>query len=185
MIVRKQVSSKQLAIRQPSEHQLELRVRPELVPSPLWGKSGSNLLSRQAWGAVRQSELEKAHHCCAVCSNSGPHLICHEQWLYDDDRKTATLNGFEIHCRNCDLVTHWGRAKKHGMEAEAIAQFCSVNQAMPDQAKRAYRQAFALWQQRSKVSWSLRVAESVLQQYPQLSALVALANKHSRPNKMH
>src|SRR5437763_3171522 len=99
MIPRKQASSRGLAPIDLSAGGPQLRARPELVPKPLWGKSGSNLLRWQDWRIIRDSELEKAHHCCAVCSHLGPGLICHEQWLYDDEQKTATLNGFEIHCK--------------------------------------------------------------------------------------
>lgn len=152
-------------------------VRPELVPKPLWGMSGANLLSRQDWDAIRRPELEKARHCCAVCSSPGPGLICHEQWAYDDDLKTATLIGFEVHCKSCDLVTHMGRAMSHGMGNQAIAQFCLINKATPSEAEQVYQEAFSLWQKRSRAIWSLRVAEAILQQYPQLSILVELANR--------
>ena len=150
---------------------------PELVPKPLWGLSGANLLSRKAWESIRQSELEKAHRCCAVCLSTDSRLICHEQWAYDDENGTATLRGFEIHCKKCDLVTHMGRARAHGMGEEAIAQFCAINHTLPDQAKETYRKAFSLWQLRNQKNWTLRVAEIILQQYPELSLLQGYNSK--------
>ena len=176
MIARKQASTERPAIEEPTTLQTPLRVRPELVPKSLWRRSGANLLSRQDWAAVRRPELEKARHCCAVCSNPGPGLICHEQWVYDYDLKTATLNGFEIHCKNCDLVTHMGKAKVDGKEAQAVAQFCAINQATPSQASAAYQEAIVLWRKRNQASWSVKVADALLEQYPQLSLLVKLAN---------
>lgn len=163
--------------------QTQLRVRPELVPKPLWGRSGSNLLRWQDWRIIRDSELEKAHHCCAVCASPGPGLICHEQWAYDDDLKTATLSGLEIHCKSCDLVTHMGRAKAHNMWDQAVAQFCAINRATPSQAEAAYREAIGLWQKRNQASWSVRIADALLEQYPQLSALVELANRPDQPSE--
>jgi hypothetical protein len=182
MISHKQASTERPVIDGPTTVQTQLRIRPELVPEPLWGRSGSNLLSRKDWGAIRIPELEKARHCCAVCSIPGPGLICHEQWAYDDDLRTATLSGFEVHCKSCDLVTHMGRAMSHGMGDQAIAQFCLINKATPSEAERVYQEAFRLWQKRSRATWSLRVAEAVLQQYPQLSALVETGSQETAPS---
>jgi hypothetical protein len=162
---------------------MQLRVRPELVPKPLWGRSGSNLLRRQDWGRIRDSELEKAQHCCAVCASPEPGLICHEQWAYDDDLKIATLSGLEVHCKRCDLVTHMGRAKAHNMWDQAVAQFCAINRVTPFHAETAYRDAIVLWKKRSLASWTVRVADVLLEQYPQLSILVELANRSDQPSK--
>lgn len=183
MISRKQVSTERPATEKPITLQTQLRVRPELVPKPLWRRSGANLLSRQDWDSIRRPELERARHCCAICSTPGPGLICHEQWVYDDDLKTATLSGFEIHCKNCDLVTHMGRAKAHDMWDQAVVQFCSINRATPSHAEAAYREAIVLWRKRNQASWSVRVADAILEQYPQLSNLVKLANRPDQPSE--
>lgn len=183
MIARKQASAERLTLEEPTTLQTRLRVRPELVPKPLWRRSGANLLCRQDWDAIRRPELEKARNCCAVCSTPGPALICHEQWTYDDNLKTATLSGFEIHCKNCDLVTHMGRARAHGMWDQAVAQFCAVNRATPTQVEAAYQEAIVLWQKRNRASWRVRIADALLEQYPQLSVLVKLANRHDQQSE--
>jgi hypothetical protein len=90
---------------------------PELVPTPLWGRSASKMLKgRLAWKKIRQETLSAAEQSCSICGSNTGQLSCHENWEYDDKRLTANLVGFEIHCSDCDSVAHAGRAFKLGYE---------------------------------------------------------------------
>src|SRR5712691_9288507 len=96
------------------------KLQPQLVPSPLWGINAHKLLGRgSAWKRIRSDALEASGHRCEICGETpspiyGDPLICLELWRYDDNRATATLIGFEIHCSACDKATHMGRAMEVG-----------------------------------------------------------------------
>jgi hypothetical protein len=60
-------------------------------------------------------------------------MICHEKWGYDDKRLVATLLGFEIHCSNCDLVVHAGRAFKLGYGDIAISHLVCCESGRDDE----------------------------------------------------
>jgi hypothetical protein len=96
---------------------------PELVPGQLWGKSAHKMLGTKAvWKRqIRGDTLSGANNCCSVCKSIEGRMTCHEKWGYDDKRSIATLLGFEIHCSNCDLVVHAGRAFKLGYGGVVIS----------------------------------------------------------------
>src|SRR5262249_5898098 len=102
---KKKLSTTKANLRRKSIHLV-----PELVPKPLFGISLYRLLPRAKWELIRNQELTISKNRCAICLDVGPGLICHEQWFYDDGKSIAMLIGFEIHCQECDLVTHMGRA---------------------------------------------------------------------------
>jgi hypothetical protein len=111
----------------------KLKLTPDLVPKPLWGKNAHQLFGRRAlWKKIRSETLEAAHHACEVCSLvpspiHGDRLTCHEVWHYDEKRCVATLTGLRIHCTKCDSAVHMGMAARYGGQDMAIAQLCKVN----------------------------------------------------------
>lgn len=90
---------------------MENKLIPEMVPKPLHDISAAKLFKgRVVWTKkIRFHAPERAGNRCEIC-NEQPEgsLICHEKWQYDDTLFIATLIGFEIHCRDCDRVTHIG-----------------------------------------------------------------------------
>lgn len=66
---------------------------------------------------------------------------------------------------------------------QAVVQFCAINRATPAQAEAAYLEAIGLWRKRNQASWSVKVADALLEQYPQLSVLVRLANSHEEQDE--
>jgi hypothetical protein len=121
--------------------------------------------------------MESAGHRCEVCGVSlsqlqGGTLSCHELWSYDDKRNTATLVGFEMHCSDCDLATHIGRAFQHGYGEAAIAQLSRVNGITREEAQQLFRRAMKLWRERSRKKWRAVVAHPLLIRYPVLAALI-------------
>jgi len=162
-----------------------LRLRPELVPAPLWGISAfKNLRRNAAWAAIRDSELQKAGNRCSVCGIAVPQLICHERWDYDDAKGTATLIGFQIHCSPCDSVTHIGLAYKLGRVETAVAQLCSVNGIPPKGAALVCQYAMTEWKRRSKKPWILKVQAQILKRYPLLAELVGLKGDPRRVSQL-
>ena len=151
----------------------EFKLRPHLVPKPLWGKSAANLLKRADWERIRREALQAARHACQVCSDaeSASGLNCHELWDYDDEHGTATLVGLRIQCRNCDSAVHMGRAVRRGFSDTAIAQLVKVNGISPREAKTLYRSAMDEWKRRNKKHWRIVVAKSLVERYPELTIL--------------
>jgi hypothetical protein len=102
--------------------------------------------------------------------------MCHEKWLYDDERTIATLIGFEIHCESCDAVAHAGRAIAHGLADEVIRQLCKVNDCTPKAAQSIIDDSLAVWKERSRTKWQVAVAAPLLKAHPQLRALQPAAS---------
>jgi hypothetical protein len=151
----------------------ELKLRPNLVPKPLWGKSAANLLKRGDWERIRRDAVQAARHACQVCFDpaSAGTLNCHELWDYDDEQGTATLVGLRMQCRNCDSAVHMGRAVKRGVGNAAIAQLVKVNVIGAREAKMLYRSAMDEWRRRNKKQWRIVVEKSLMERYPELAIL--------------
>jgi hypothetical protein len=151
----------------------ELKLRPHLVPKPLWGKSAANLLKRAAWERIRRDVVLTAHNTCQVCSDAlpGSALNCHELWAYDDEHGTATLVGLRMQCRNCDSAVHMGRAVKRGFGKAAIAQLVKVNVIGVREAQILYRSAIDEWRPRNEKQWRIVVEKSLKKRYPELAIL--------------
>jgi Bles03-like protein len=149
-----------------------MKLRPELVPKPLFGFSAYRLLGRGAkWKAIRQDALRATRNRCSVCGAGGKGLSCHECWDYDDERRRATLTALVIHCPDCDMATHMGRAVQHGQEEAAVAQLCKVNGCAPDGARKLFAEAMKVWRHRSGYDWTTFVTDTLLTRYPALSVL--------------
>lgn len=132
---------------------------PELVPSDLWGRSAFRMLKgKAAWTKkIRPDAIAAADGCCEICTNSADPLICHDKWKYDDKTRTATLVGFEVHCRGCDAVTHLGRAVQLGdpdqVLTDAVIKLCEVNGYEPPVAVKVLSDVLGLWTLRSERRW--------------------------------
>lgn len=156
---------------------LIFRLTPELVPTPLQGRSAYRMLgSRAVWKKqIRPEALERTNHCCVVCGSSGERLICHDKWRYDDQNATATLIGFEIHCADCDAVTHSGNAFRIDPTPETVrallSRLCAVNECSLEMAADLLEAALIKWEERNGKSWTLKVDSALVEKYPELAAL--------------
>ncbi len=150
---------------------------PELVPVPLWGRSAYRMLgSRGIWKKkIRPDALAHANNRCSLCGSNGDRLICHDKWQYDDSRAIATLIGFEIHCANCDAVTHAGNAYRLGPQDEImgliLSHLSTVNQCSVEEAVKLLSSALSRWEQRSKKNWTVKVDAVLVKKYPELAGL--------------
>lgn len=156
----------------------KLRLVPELVPRPLWGRSAHRMLARRvAWAKkIRPDALAKAKNCCSICGSTGEGpLTCHDKWRYDDKTATAKLVGFEIHCGKCDAATYSGRLMNKGLpkevEIDALQHFCSVNRCTPKDFRCVLASAMDEWHKRSERQWTVKVAAPLIKRYPELAAL--------------
>jgi hypothetical protein len=155
-----------------------LKLSPQLVPKPLWGISTANKLKLDAWQQIRLDAIRRAGSCCEICRESpstpaGPRLLCHEVWEYNDKVGTATLVPIEVHCAECDLVTHMGRAKARGFLHAAIERLCFVNEQSKPEAMQVFRKAMNVWRTRNKRKWQITISSDLVARYPQLAILTS------------
>jgi hypothetical protein len=158
----------------------KLLLLPELVPGPLWGRSAHKMLGNRAiWKKqIRGDALTRASNRCSFCKSDEGRLICHDKWQYNDKQSIATLIGFEIHCSACDSVTHVGRAfmGASNEEREEVLRFvilhlAQVNKCKPEMAQKILMAAMDQWIKRSNMKWTIEVAATLVEQYPELVAL--------------
>ncbi len=151
------------------------RLKPELVPQPLWGINACKLLRPQSlWRSIRSDELERAGQRCEACTGITHPLYCHERWRYDDRKKEAVLTGFRVVCKNCNRAVHMGLARSRGELPEALAQLARVNAITEAEANRMFERASATWEKRSLRHWRVTVRPRLLKAFPQLRVLVGL-----------
>ncbi len=134
------------------------RIRIELAPSTMWGKSLASLARSDPswwskWQAIRQRELSRSRGRCDICGNNG--VIVHEKWDYGEKGFVQRLNGFEVTCENCSLVHHIGRASVTGQEERAFDHLKKVNGLLDDEAEALVEKAFGTWEWRSRFQWNL------------------------------
>ncbi|HVC07663.1 MAG TPA: hypothetical protein VND98_08795 [Solirubrobacterales bacterium] len=148
---------------------------PELVPEPLWRLSAHQLFKRSIWNKIRTEILTQQENTCAICGDRrDKRMVCHEAWSYDDASAIATLNGFDIHCPDCDAVQHIGQTGVWGDREEAIKHMAKVNGTTADEARRLVADAFQTWKRRSGIPWRVDVDLGVLARFPELDCLVGL-----------
>jgi len=164
------------------------KLKPELVPEPLWEISACRLLRPPSlWRAIRSDVLERAGHRCQTCTETTPPLYCHEQWRYEDAKCKAILTGFRIVCQKCNRAVHMGLAHSRGELPEALAQLGRVNAITEAEATRMFERASATWEKRSLKNWRVNVRPRLLKAFPQLRLLVgidtrsAVLSRHSIP----
>lgn len=151
------------------------KLRPRLVPEPLWGLSGRRLLKRSVWERLRGAILLASRSACTVCGVSREsRMVCDEEWTYDDDNGRAVLAGFRILCLDCDAVNHLGQTTLRGHADEAYEHMAQINGCSVDEAMAAADEDFATWHRRSERSWSVSVLPSLLATYPELAVLDGL-----------
>lgn len=148
---------------------------PDLVPSPLFGKSCYRLLPNSQWRKLRKRVIDERGSACEICGNQPDKgLTCHEQWAYDDEHLTATLVGFEMCCRLCSLCHHPGFAGV-AIGAQALRDVeqhtMRVNGMTLAEVRDLHRAAFAEWRRRSRDGWTQSIAPGLVTRHPELVLL--------------
>ena len=108
---------------------------------------------------------------CPICGIRG-HLVCREQWRYDDHTGIATITGFDMLCPDCHRAIHIGHAQLHGHWENALAHLSRVNNITHHEAETLAQEALTLWRERRQKTWTLAVSEPLLRRYPQLQILI-------------
>lgn len=152
-----------------------LRHIPELVPSPVWGLSGSRLLPQPVWRRIRQVEVDRTGSRCEVCGRlQAKGLICHEVWEYTTTagHGAATLRTLRMQCRRCDQVTHYGLAESRGQGPQARAWLARLNGIDAELATAIVEVAYERHAGLSAIpTWDIVVDPSVAARHPELTAI--------------
>lgn len=145
-----------------------LRLRPRLVPEPLWGKGLRKHLGEYRWSSkVSKPIREAAKWRCEICRSSGNDsplnwkVCCDEDWKYNDKAHTAKLVGLQCVCWKCSGVIHFGRTACWSTPeqlAELKAHALKINKITEDAWTRILAKELAAWEKRSKykkwiISW--------------------------------
>ncbi|HEY6797362.1 MAG TPA: DUF5710 domain-containing protein [Kineosporiaceae bacterium] len=132
----------------------------DLVPESCWFTNARSCISTRDWQRIQQMVLGRAGARCEVCGATRDReqqrwLEVHERWTYDDDNLLQTLRRLICLCTQCHQATHFGLANVRGRADQARAHLLTVTGMTDLQARRHIDDAFTLWQQRSRRTWSL------------------------------
>ncbi len=116
----------------------KLRVQP--VPKNNWGDNLAHLLPEEIWDHLRKEVYKESGYLCEICRKDNVTFHCHENWVYNDRRKTQTLETLMCLCPNCHDCIHCyrsegqvirGGGKLQGYPNSYLntlkAHFCKVN----------------------------------------------------------
>lgn len=131
----------------------------ELVPATSWYTNARSHLPGEEWNLVRRAVYRRAKHRCEICGGRGEEhpVECHEVWSYDDEHHVQRLERLIALCPACHRVKHMGLAMVNGHEDEAIVHLARVNGWTVPQARQHVKDAFSLWEERSRHEWRIDV----------------------------
>ena len=132
----------------------------DLVPSTCWFTNARSCLTQQDWERIRRMVLGRADRRCEVCQAGADRdvqrwLEVHERWAYDDNTCVQTLRRLICLCTPCHTATHYGLAQLRGHDAAARDHLMQVTRFSPEQADQRIYDAFTLWRDRSRHTWTL------------------------------
>ncbi len=156
-----------------------LVLAPRLVPRPLWGRSGAQLLEQEVWRAIRAEVVADADSSCATCGHRQRRwMVCDEDWRYGvtgsgpDRAGVAVLAGLRLLCPRCDRVVHLGHTESaHGRTGadDALAHGARVNGVSVADMQLLAEASFEGWAQLSGITrWTVRVDDALVARFPAL-----------------
>ena len=123
----------------------------QLVPSTCWYTNLRSILPN--WSEI--SFRVRLNHTCEICGDRLGPFDAHEVWDYDDISHVQSLNKIICVCKNCHNVIHIGHTQIEGDIAKAYDWYKSVNNLTDDQIDKDIKEAFTIWELRSKYNWKL------------------------------
>lgn len=136
----------------------------DLVPMSSWQDNVRTRESKATWDRLRKATYRRAGYVCEVCGENGKDqgrewpVECHEIWEYNEQTRVQKLVGLIALCPACHEVKHTGRTVKLGGQAAracVMARLVRVNGWTPQAAELHVREAFQVWERRSRQDWTL------------------------------
>lgn len=139
---------------------MKLKLTIELVPSTSWTNNVRAIVSKKQWDYLKSQVSSKAYNVCEICGGVGPkHPVeCHEIWSFDNKKLVQKLEGMIALCPDCHMVKHIGLAEINGKKARALRHLMSVNKMTINKAEEYVTEAFKVWAERSKKTWTLDIS---------------------------
>jgi hypothetical protein len=133
----------------------------ELVPSSAWYSNVRDIVTKAQWDIIRKQVYSAAYDVCQICGGIGPkHPVeAHEIWSYDENSGIQKLEKILALCPSCHQVKHIGLAQLQGKFEKAIKHFMKINEVTRSAALTYIESQFKIWEERSKLKWTLDVAE--------------------------
>lgn len=134
-----------------------------MVPSSSWYANVRSLVSTANWKKIRLECFKEHGRVCIFCNKTGykGRIDCHEIWDYDDANGTQALKDIIPLCPSCHSVCHIGRTTLMGGYDKAMTHFVKVRGITMAAALSELKAAYALFDTRSKKSWTLVLPESI------------------------
>lgn len=159
-----------------------VRIRPELVPKALWGRSIYVTLRaagrRRDWEALRREVLKRYHGRCVICNaQQDKGMVCHEEWQYDYAARLATLRRLRIVCPLCNFSIHLGRtasvmaAKNPKIMEEVIRHICLLNGMTKEEVNHLAMESLLQWLSAPNGHWEVEISSELIERYPILRNL--------------
>lgn len=146
-------------------HSLKLTI--ELVPSTSWYNNLRSLMPKEKWDVLRKKVYADFGYRCGICGVTGE-LHAHEIWKYDDVNHVQSLMGLIALCKMCHAVKHLGRTELKEQEEgiqmeEVIAHFMKINKCTKTEFEAHRKEAFRIWEERSKHQWQIKINEFLVE----------------------
>lgn len=131
------------------------RLTIELIPATSWFTNVRSAVTQAEWTRLRQGCYARAGHRCEVCGGRGERwpVEAHEEFEYEGG--VQRLLRLVALCPMCHKVKHFGLARVNGEQEQAGQHLMRVNGWTRRQAHDHVQQAFAVWEERSRQSWTL------------------------------
>ncbi|WP_030021064.1 DUF5710 domain-containing protein [Streptomyces monomycini] len=132
----------------------------DLVPRSCWFTNVRSCVAAKDWERLRRTITRRADRRCEICGvgedqDARRWLEAHERWAFDDTARVQTLKRLICLCTDCHTVTHFGFAQVRGLAAQAFAHLVQVTGMTGGAARQHVRDAFDVWERRSRVAWEL------------------------------
>jgi Domain of unknown function (DUF5710) len=132
----------------------------DMIPSTSWFRNVRAAVDPDDWHRLRTMVYGRAGHRCEACGcpphkASGKFLEAHERFAYDHATRIQALRRLICLCTWCHTVTHFGLAQVRGQAGRARTWLETVQNMYPWQSDTHIHEAFAAWEARSQIAWTL------------------------------
>lgn len=132
----------------------------DLIPKSCWFINVRSCVTKESWDKIRRFVYGRAGYRCEVCGagkdlEARRWIEAHERWRFDDTLRIQKLVRLIALCSNCHTATHFGLAKVRGVDKEAFGHLMKVTGMTEREANDHIREAFRIWEERSKHKYSL------------------------------
>ena len=130
----------------------------DLIPASARWTHARSCIGGRDWLRVQRLVRSRAQNTCEPCHRQTAAAIrteIHERWEYDLAARVQRLRQLVCLCPDCHTTTHFGYARVRGVDRQAFNHLCEVTGMSAVEGARHLREAFDLWEQRSRIQRDL------------------------------